>query len=276
MKIFSLAGLSTAILGIFLLSSHTSGNISSIHLDIVNIHIAFGFFGFAFILVMGVAFQVIPMFYVAKDFPKSIRAKFPRLVLGMLILLSIFILSKQIYTPILTILSSLAIIFAIYGLNSLNNRRRNVFDVTLWYWKLSLNSLILGLGLFISDVNNEYIVTITLILIFGFLYSLLQGMIYKIVPFLSWFHLNSKGYFDIPTIRGFIKEFDIKVQFYIYVSSILFIVYSTFSNQLFLYIGAVLFIVSNLLFIINLIKAVISYKNIAKEPSPMEVMMNKR
>ena len=261
MKIFSIAGIITVLLGMHLVGSHISEDISSIHYDIVNIHIAFGIFGFAFVLVMGIAFQVIPMFYVAKDFPKNIQNKFSRVVFGMIIVFALFTIFKLDTKLILDILSILAIIFSLYGINSLNNRRRPVFDVTLWYWKLSLASLMVGMFLFIFEMQTS---TIAIIIAFGFLYSLLQGMIYKIIPFLAWFHLSSNGYFDIPTLRGFIKEFDIKIQFYLYCASIFFMILATIFNQIFLYIAGGLFIVSNILFIVNMIVAINSYRKIAK------------
>ena len=266
MKIFSVAGIITVFLGLYLVGSHISGNISSIHYDLVNIHIAFGIFGFAFVLVMGIAFQVIPMFYVARDFPKNIQNKFSRVVFGMIVVFAIFTILKLDTKLILDILAIFAIIFSLYGINSLNNRKRPVFDVTLWYWKLSLISLIIGMGLFINELQ---ISSIAIILAFGFLYSLLQGMIYKIIPFLAWFHLSSRGYFDIPTLRGFIKEFDIKIQFYIYCTSIFFMILATIFNQIFLYIAGGLFIVSNIMFIINMVVAIKAYSKIAKT-DPME------
>ena len=261
MKIFSIAGLITAVLGLYLLSSYITFNIGSHHIDIANIHISFALFGFAFILVMGVAFQVIPMFYVAQDFSKSIQNKFPRVVFGMLILLTIFTTLSQDITPILNIIEILAIVFALNGLYSLQNRKRAVLDVTLWYWKLSLSSLVISMVLLLIELP---ISTIAIIISFGFLYALLQGMMYKIVPFLSWFHLSSKGHFNIPNLREYIDAYNIKLQFIIYVSSIVCFLLATIFNQLFLYMGAVLFIVSNILLMANLVTATKSYHRISK------------
>jgi len=258
MKIFSISGIITAMLGLFLLSSHIAQNITILHINLVNVHILFGLFGFALILIMGVSFQVIPMFYVARDFPKVIQNRSALTIFGMLIIGGIFSLLKLDITPILYILSGLAIIFAYFGLNSLNNRRRSVFDVTLWYWKLSFYTLIIAMCLLIYGVEDKLLI---ILLVFGFLYPLLQGMIYKIIPFLSWFHLNSKGLWDIPTLRGFIIECDIKIQFFIYLASVIFFLLSIIFNDLFLYIGSMLFIVANVLYIVNMLKAIRIYKN---------------
>jgi hypothetical protein len=87
-------------------------------------------------------------------------------------------------------------------------------------------------------------------------------MIYKIIPFLAWFHLSAKGHFMIPNLRDYINSNNIKVQFYIYVVTVLFFVLSLYFNQLFLYVASSLFLVSNLLFLFNLLTAVKKYKDI--------------
>ncbi len=263
MKIFSLAAIITILLGLYLVGQHIGGNINEYHYLIVNSHIAFGMFGFAIILIMGVSFQVIPMFYVAKDFPKFVQNKYARVLLGMLVLYAIFsILALDTYL-IKLIFSAIIISFAYYALYSLNNRRRNVFDVTLWYWKFSLYSLIVAMIIYALDDKSNDIVLI-IIFSFGFLFALLQGMVYKIIPFLAWFHLSSKGHFNIPTLRDFIVQDNIKIQFFIYLSSVSVFILSAVINQDFIYIGAILFFVSNLFLLINFIIASIKFYKIYK------------
>ena len=54
----------------------------------------------------------------------------------------------------------------------------------------------------------------------GFAVSIINGMIYKIIPFLTWFHLNSQGVFNIPTMRDMIPSQATKIQFYLHISSV--------------------------------------------------------
>jgi hypothetical protein len=218
---------------------------------------------------MGVAFQVIPMFYVAKDFPKVIQNKWPIFIFALLFILSgLFFLDANTYIIKLCI-AALLIIFCMYGIDSLNHRRRPVFDVTLWYWKLSLYMFIISMlnWLFVPQ-DSAFLLAI--LFAFGFLYSLLQGMVYKIIPFLAWFHLSSKGYFTIPTIRDMIGEDLIKLHFFMYISSLAFFLLAPFLSYNFAYIGAGLFIVSNGMFMTNAIIAVRKYNKIAKT-DPMDM-----
>jgi len=91
MKLFSIAGFVTAFLGIYLLIQHIILNIDKYHYLLVSIHIFFAIFGFAMLLVIAVSFQVIPMFYVANDFPKYIQKRFPQIIFGLLFLFAIWI-----------------------------------------------------------------------------------------------------------------------------------------------------------------------------------------
>ncbi len=266
MKLFTIASIITLLLGFYLIGQHIGGNIGSSHYNFVTLHILFGIFGFASILIMGVAFQIIPMFYVAPDFPKLIQNQFPKISLIILSLIVLFTLLSLNDNFLKTLLALIIISFSYFGLKSLSNRRRPVFDVTLWYWKVSLYSAMLGSIIYL---NNGSMILISTLFTFGFLYSLLQGMIYKIVPFLSWFHLNAKGYFQIPTLREFIKEDDIKLQFFIYIVSILFFLLCSLDSN-FIYIGSGFFFVSNLLLIYNQIVAIKKYRKILKT-DPMEM-----
>jgi len=268
MRLFSLSGLITFFLGLYLSISYMSGNITDNHYAYVNLHILFASFGFAVLLIMGVSFQVIPMFYVAQDFPKFFQNKVPLLVSILLVIFSIFIFLDLNLFVVKTLLIVIFIIFSFYGLKSLNNRRRSVFDVTLWYWKFSLFMFIISMLIWMF-YSYELNFVLVISFAFGFLYSLLQGMVYKIIPFLSWFHLSSKGYFSLPTIREFIEEKYIKLHFFVHVSSVLFFILSSSINSL-LYLAATLFIISNMIFFINCYIATKKYLKIAKT-DPMDM-----
>lgn len=268
MRLFSIAGLITFLLGLYLAFSHLSENMSESYYSFVNTHILFALFGFVSLLIMGVSFQVIPMFYVAKDFPKFVQNKIPLLIFFLLFISSFFFFLDINFFILKLFFVVIFILFSYFGLNSLNNRRRPVFDITLWYWKLSLLMLSLSMIIWLFDIFESSFI-LAIIFAFGFLYSLLQGMVYKIIPFLAWFHLSSKGYFSLPTIREFIEENKIKYHFYIHLASVVFFVIGYFTN-IFLYLGAITFIVSNILFFVNCLLGIKKYSKIAKT-DPMDM-----
>ena len=268
MRLFSLAGLITLFLGLYLAFSHINLSFDENYYIVVFLHILFALFGFALLLIMGVSFQVIPMFYVALDFPKFVQNKMPLILFILLFVSAVFLYLDINFFILKIIFATLIISFCFYGLKSLNNRRRPVFDATLWYWKLSLSSLIISMIIWIFNLfESNYILAI--VFAFGFLYSLLQGMVYKIIPFLSWFHLSSKGYFKLPTIREFIDEKYIKIHFFVHLISIVFFILSYFENNL-IYSASILFLISNILSFINCLNAVKKYIAITKT-DPMDL-----
>lgn len=269
MRVFAIAGSFAILIGLYLAGSHIGDNIGATHYSFVSLHILFGMFGFALILIMGISFQVIPMFYVAKNFPKVVQNKFPMLILALIFVYAIFEFTSLDVTIINVLLGFIAILFAYFGTVSLNNRRRPVFDVTLLYWKLSLYTLIVSMLVWIF-LPGEKSYLLGILFGLGFLYSLLQGMTYKIIPFLCWFHLSSKGYFSVPTMRELIKENMIRIQFYMFISSLVFFLLASFLSPIFLYLGAGLFIFSNILFLINIVLAILAYNKIAKT-DPMDM-----
>ena len=268
MRLFSIAGFITLILGLYLAIGHMSSNIGEQHYAFVNMHILFALFGFALLIIMGVSFQVIPMFYVALDFPKFVQNRVPLILLFLLFVSTLFLYLGINFLVLKFLFVALIISYCFYALKSLNNRRRPVFDVTLWYWKFSLSALVLSMIIWLFDIfDSNYILTI--VFAFGFLYSLLQGMVYKIIPFLAWFHLNSKGYFKLPTIREFIEERYIKLHFFFHVFSLIFFIAAYFINS-FIYMASFLFLISNIIFFINVLTAIRKYAKIAKT-DPMDM-----
>lgn len=273
MKLFSLMGFMTFVFGLVIAFNYIGNNIPENHYFFVNTHIVLGIFGFSVLLIMGISFQVIPMFYVAKDFPKFMQNKIPLYISALIFAFSLFFFLGLDAYILKVLIATLLIMFSLYALNSLNHRRRPVFDVTLWYWKISLYFFIFTMlnWLFVPQ-DSPFLIAI--MFSFGFLYSLLQGMVYKIIPFLAWFHLSSKGHFTIPTMREMISEDMIKIHFFLHCTALLFFVITPFLSNLFLIIGAAFFIASNALFLINCIIAIRKYNKIAKT-DPMSMMQEK-
>jgi len=254
MRFFVPLGVVAILLGITLLLSYDSGFLNSIQPMFLNSHIMFAFFGFAFTLIVGLSFQMIPMFYVSADYTQLIQDHFIKLLFISIILASIYF-SK---IPFLLLIN----IYAYATLKRFETRRRKLFEPTLLFWKLSMFSLVLGSLVWImSDYIDDIRVSSAMFIIFGFgfLYSLIHALIYKIVPFLSWFHLSTLILKELPpNIKEFISDKSIMKNWYFYVSSYILFLSSFFMHEL-LNIAALVFIISEIIFFINLIKAYQKY-----------------
>ncbi len=257
-----------ALMGMHLLASYGTGKFLPSHLLFANIHSVWAVFGFAGILIIGVSFQVLPMFYVAPKFKKFCRQRVVWIIsMGLLLwlFLNLFFESYAVVAKIWVGLFFWAFATTVYI--KLNARRRKVSDVTVWYWKSG--AVLMTLGFFTWVLNDlfdsEYIIVAS-VMIGGFILSIMTGMLYKIVPFLVWFHLNAKGYMSIPTMNEMVNKKLSAAQFILFIISLAGFIVSFFVPAV-LSLFAVTFILSMLILEYNIAVAVLVYlKTIKTKP----------
>ncbi len=256
-------------IGGYLLFGYATDTMSYTHLILANIHSVWAIFGFVGILIIGVAFQVIPMFYVAPRF-KPFCKRWVVYIISTGLLIWAFL---NIYYPQYAYIAKtwISLFFFAFGTAvwvKLNNRRRPISDVTVWYWRIS--SVFISIGffawLFNSFLDDKYIVVISIIIGGGFILSIMIGMLYKIVPFLIWFHLNARGYMNIPTMNEMTNKKILIIQFALYLLSLFGFILACFYPAFLIY-SALSFTLSMILLEYNLIKAVLVYlKTIKTKP----------
>jgi len=253
------------IMGVYLLYSHGVNEFSSLHVVISNVHSVWAVFGFGGLLIIGVSFHILPMFYVAPRFKQFCKKKVVWLIsFGLLLWLALNLYFDS-YSYIAKIWIAVFFwAFATTVWKKLNERSRPITDVTIWYWRSSAIFMTLGAFAWVFDdlYEGEYIVVVS-ILIGGFILSIMSGMLYKIIPFLVWFHLNSTGYMSIPTMSEMINKNLAKTQFVLFVSSLYGFVLSYFIPDL-LPIFATTFIASMVILEYNIISPVLIYARIIK------------
>ena len=263
------------LMGMHLLSSYGIGKFSDLHLLFANIHSVWAVFGFAGVLIIGVAFHVLPMFYVAPRFKKFCKQKVVWLVTSGLLLwlfLNIFIESYSTIGKIWVALFFWAFSTTVYL--KLNARRRKVSDITVWYWRSA--SIFMTLGTFAWAINDffdeKYIVIVSILIGGGFILSIMSGMLYKIVPFLVWFHLNAKGYMSIPTMNDMISKKLAKAQFFLFMLSLIGFIVSFFIPNI-LPLFAVTFIISMAILEYNIVIPILIYAKIIKTKPDFDMSM---
>ena len=254
------------LMGLYLLYSHIVGDIDELHIIIANVHSVWAVFGFAGVLIIGVAFQVLPMFYVAPKFKNFCKKRVVWLISTGLILWLLFTLFKEEWSLFAKLWIAMFIwAFATTVWLKLNRRRRPISDVTVWYWRVASISLTLGSFLWIFDeyFKHEYIVMVAILIGGGFIMSIMIGMIYKVIPFLVWFHLNGMGYMSIPTMNEMINKKLGYLQFGTFLASLIGFVFSFYVPEL-LQVSALSFIISMSLLEYNVIAPLLIYRKILK------------
>lgn len=212
LSILALAG--TVILGM-LLTHGVSTGLSLNYASLVTAHISLGLGGWVMLLIAGVAYQVVPMFQLTPQYSKWLTISFAPVIFFILLNKILLLVIDEPLRWAEVIADNLFWLFAIsFSLATLLvqfQRKRRIPDATLIFFRIGMVSL-LSVALFAittqTVVNSERLnIMAGLIFILGFAMSLILGMLYKIVPFLIWFHLFRGGSFhSIPNMKEIISE----------------------------------------------------------------------
>ena len=188
----------TLLLGSLLLSKSFAlfvfssfANFDFIGKTLTNSHAVLGLVGWGSLLIISVSFQVIPMFHLAPGFPKNISRYLP-MMLFILLLLAIFQPEKVM--PLIVLTHG---IFAFFLLFIIAKRKRKIADASIRFWQLAaLTLMALNVGYFIPEaylpqsiVQNKTLLMVT-VYIYFYIVAVIQGMLLKILPFLSYTHLQ--------------------------------------------------------------------------------------
>jgi len=113
-------------------------------------------------------------------------------------------------------------------------------DATVWFWRMGLTSLLLSLLSMAMTLFTtlEIFKPLSYIFFSSFALSIVFAMFYKIVPFLTWFHLNSQGYFTAPMMHEVIHPKTAKKHLYIHLVTIVSFIVSLFITQVIFVAGA--------------------------------------
>ena len=254
------------IMGTVLLFEYATNSVSEYHNFLANVHSVWAIFGFSGLLIIGVSFQVLPMFYVAPKFKQFCKKRVVVLIstgLVLWLLTNLYFEEYVLYAKLWIAMFFWA--FATTVWLKFNRRKRPISDVTVWYWRSASIFLTLGAFLWIFDefFKHEYIVMVGILIGGGFILSIMLGMLYKIVPFLVWFHLNAKGYMNIPTITEMIDKDLAKIQFVLLILSLVGFIFAFYIPKL-LAPSASFFIISMLILEYNILAPALIYRKTLK------------
>jgi len=228
------AFVSLIVLGLLLLSSRVGLSLPTMLLDkhITDIHALMGLVGWASILIIAVSFQVLPMFHVAPLMPKRIRQCLVPVVFFLLVL---FIFFSELALSLMFVSHAT---FACTLFYVINQRKRKVPDTSIKYWQLAASSLVILNVLYflpaslyskndspLPFVLPDKSILLTAIFIYFYLLSVIQGMLVKILPFLSFTHLQQRCLVNfsamqfIPHMHDFLNKKQALTLYYLHIIS---------------------------------------------------------
>lgn len=226
----ALAGLLVTLgLGLYLLAIYVFGLSGPID-RLTAQHAAWGLVGWSATLIAGVAYVVVPMFQLTPAYPRRVSRRLVPALFGLLLLWSLVQATDSAVGVAFTG-SALAVAlgtFAVATLTLQGKSKRAEADTTFLYWRLAMLSTLLaaaswaalpGLDWFPAAGDRLSLVFgIGVLTIFGVLLSVISGMLYKILPFLGWLHLQqfgmANGIYKTPHMGVFLAEGPMRRQFF--------------------------------------------------------------
>jgi hypothetical protein len=260
-NIFLFLGLVVAILLSFVYTGALDFDLKALMLS----HIYLVFVGYLGITIISMSYILIPMFWLSHSFNNIyLKIAFYKISIGVVLVVfsQLIDISFFKYFGYLEVL--LGFIFYIYQLYLIfKTKVRKQKDIYYLYIVFAVISFILALILscFYFVYLNDYILSIAgFVFLIGFLSPIITAHLYKIVPFLVWFHRFSSlvGKQKVPMLADMvpIKSSNFGFGFYL-IGFILSLVALTFSSDIlfksavsFLFIGA-FFILKDVFYIIN-------------------------
>ena len=203
-----------------------------------NLHVAWGLLGWVGLLVIGVAFQVVPMFLVTPLYP----GKMTRWLAALLFLLLALWSSIEVFVPappswpaalVSALIAITVMMFAATTLYLLWRRKRPHADAPTLFWRTAMVSLLACAGLWFAPpaiVPASRSLTLGVLFIVGFGYSAINGMLYKIVPFLVWYHAQNRvaiGCRTVPSVKNILPDSIAIKQFWCHLAALLLLVGAT-------------------------------------------------
>ena len=196
MRLALLGLLATLLLGLALALGHGGAGLPLWRGTGTDLHLAFALAGWVAMLVVAVAYQVVPMFQMTAPYPQPLRAWLAPAIAAVLLLATALSVWHPewlwfSWLPLALLLAT----FAIATLWLLAHRRRKVGDASLAFWRLGLIALLAAIAVAAASWFFAFGVTMQLavmLFIAGFALSVVCAMLYKIVPFLVWLHLQQR------------------------------------------------------------------------------------
>lgn len=281
-----IALLLTVLLGLFL-ANHYSFS-WPLPRWLTDMHAAWGLLGWVGLLVIGISFQVIPIFQVTERFPDGVTHW-----LALVLFIFLLILSAALYwarsSPVMGWgpsspkfwLSWLLLGFAFYAwvaLQLLKNRKRPHPDTTTVFWRTAYFSLIAILLLWgggqllpllpsaaalSSSISLKLPLWLGGLALLGFAWSAINGMQYTILPFLLWFNAQRNAPVvirELPRVRHYLPDAQARPQWYVHGLSLLLFALALGGMPILIYPAAAVLCLSTLWFYKNIAYALRQYQ----------------
>lgn len=221
----------TAAAGLLLAINLGYPYINGNHLIFIKYHLIIAVIGWVAMVIMGVTFKLVSMFTLTHNFSttsgKWAFALINAGLVGLIIDLHFANPSAFIFSSLLIAIGIFFFLYQVYII--FKDRVRKKLDVALKYTRTAFIffaiSTLFGLLLLIIDYSSVMNITLAFgyLIFFGFISMLIVGQMYKIIPFLTWYHKYSSkaGIEKVPTLKEMYNEKISYIQYYLMLFSVI-------------------------------------------------------
>ena len=179
-----------------------------------DLHAFWALGGWAFVLLAGVSWTVVPMFQLTPPYPRRLVRWLPPLALSLTLAVSVTsFLSPAVFRGLLVGAGALAGWQALATLHLQGRRRRKLRDASLLGFQAAMLCLLLaGVLLAVGSLwpwllQDRLALGLGVLLLPGAFGCAIAGMLYKIVPFVGWLHLQHQSTAAAaPGVRALLGE----------------------------------------------------------------------
>lgn len=226
--------LSTAAAGLLMAINLGHPFIQGNHLQYLKLHADVAMIGWVFMVIMGVSYKLIPMFTLSHGYSqRSAVLAFILINAGLLGITTVMHYTQQnwiyYFFILLIVLGSLLYLYQIVLI--FGKRLRKKFDTGMKHSAVSFSILLLviilgGVLSFVKFGNPMFELRLDLVygysILIGFFSMLTVGQMYKILPFLVWYHKYSSkvGLEPVPLLKDMFSEKSANAEFFLMIISI--------------------------------------------------------
>lgn len=267
----ALAGLAAAVgLGVLMLLTLAGGWPLPLA-PLADLHAGWALGAWSGVLLAAVAYVVVPMFQLTPAYPARLGWIFPPLVTGLFAAWSLALAlgAGAAARPVAAAAALAGIAFAAFTLHLQRQRRRARADATHRYWQGGLLSAILALAMLFAAACHPPLAELpgwpalfAILLGVGGFVSFIVGMLYKIVPFLSWLHLQNAGQGRVPApnMNRFLGEARMRWQMRLHFASLALLAGAALWPQGLARVAGLAFVASSTWLFANLLAALQVYR----------------
>lgn len=240
-----------------------------------DLHAVWGVLAWCGTLLAGVAYVVVPMFQLTPGYRTRFSRWFAPSLLLAVLLWSLLRWSAHVWSAMTwpanlaqVVLGALAAGFAAKTLWLQKQSKRSRADATMRYWRVGMGAAVLAAVLLAvtTAVDPESTWSPTAFLIGalalgGGLVSVVSGMLYKILPFLSWLHLQNKAGLrgKVPHMGEYLPERFMNRQFWAHLLAVALFLIAVFWPEPFARLAGVALLAANAMLLANLLMVLRRY-----------------